>query len=169
MAETAAVAAAEASWPQTRAILRIIIIILLVAAMMWVLYRLEGVLLLVVLSIFFAYLIAPLVEFVRRPFHVRGRQTIMPRIAALAIVYVVIFGSLIRALAPAAGLSNRSKHFRKRATVSDHAAGRVKLLNDFCRRNGFQNVCNALNDTATGAIERPRIHRDDLPTRRDCA
>src|SRR5919112_1019569 len=98
VAETAAVAAAEASWPQTRAILRVIIIVLLVAALIWVLYKLEGVLLLVVLSVFFAYLIAPLVEFVRRPFNLRGREHIMPRTAALGIVYFVLFGSLILAL-----------------------------------------------------------------------
>lgn len=154
-AETAAVAAAEASWPQTRAILRVIIIILLVAAMMWVLYRLEGVLLLVVLSVFFAYLIAPLVEFVRRPFRVRGRETIMPHVAALAIVYVVIFGSLILALwVLLPRLSKQIKAFSEASEqFQTNAQGRVKLLNDFCRRNEIsENVCNALNDAATGGI-----------------
>jgi predicted PurR-regulated permease PerM len=155
VAETAAVAAAEASWPQTRAILRIIIIILLALAMLWVLYRLEGVLLLVVLSIFFAYLIAPLVEFVRRPFNLRGRETIMPRVAALAIVYVVIFGSLILALwLLLPRLSKQIKAFSDASTqFQTNAEGRVKLLNDFCRRNEIsENVCDALNNAATGGI-----------------
>jgi len=40
---------------------------------MWILYTLRGVILLVVLAIFFAYLLAPLVEFACRPLTVRGR------------------------------------------------------------------------------------------------
>ncbi len=67
VAETAAVASAEASWSQSRAVLRVIVLILVVAASLWLLYELQSVILLVVLSIFFAYLIAPLVEFVSRP------------------------------------------------------------------------------------------------------
>ena len=93
-AETAAVAAAEAAWPQTRAILRVIFIILAVMAALWLLYVLEGVILLVVLAIFFAYLIAPLVEFVHRPFNVRGHERVMPRPIAIGIVYMVIFGAI---------------------------------------------------------------------------
>jgi len=46
-----------------------------------------------VLSIFFAYVIAPLVELAHRPFQVRGRKHLIPRPVAIAIVYVVIFGS----------------------------------------------------------------------------
>lgn len=154
-ATTAAVAATEASQPQTRSILRVIIIILFVAAMMWVLYRIQGVILLIVLSIFFAYLISPLVEFVRRPFHVRGRETIMPRAAALAIVYAIVFGSLILALwILLPRLSKQIKAFSEASTqFQTNAEGRVKLLNDFCRRNEIsENVCDALNNAATGGI-----------------
>jgi predicted PurR-regulated permease PerM len=95
-AETAAVAVAEATWPQTRAVLRLILIVLGVAAIMWALYKLEGVILLLVLSIFFAYLIAPLVEFVHHPVWLRGRERkhLMPRTLAIGIVYLVLFGSL---------------------------------------------------------------------------
>ncbi|HEX8475310.1 MAG TPA: AI-2E family transporter [Pyrinomonadaceae bacterium] len=93
-AQTAALAAAEASWPQTRAILRIVFILLTILAIMWLLHALTGVLLLVVLAIFFAYFIAPLVEMVRRPFKVRGEERVVPRAAAIGIVYVVLFGSL---------------------------------------------------------------------------
>ncbi|HJU56698.1 MAG TPA: AI-2E family transporter [Pyrinomonadaceae bacterium] len=148
VAETAAVAAAEATWPQTRAILRIIIIVLLVAALMWVLYKLEGVLLLLVLSVFFSYLIAPLVEFVRRPFNVRGREHIMPRAAAIGVVYFVLFGSLIVALwillpkltTQAQAFKGASDQFRTTAE------GRVKLISDFCRRNEIPaNACDYIN------------------------
>jgi len=98
VAETAAVAAAEASWPQTRAVLRVIFIVIAVFAVLWILRAITGVILLIVLSVFFAYLIAPLVEFVHRPFNVRGREHLMPRVVAIAIVYLVLFGSLGLAL-----------------------------------------------------------------------
>jgi predicted PurR-regulated permease PerM len=96
VAETAAVAAAEATWPQTRAVLRLIMIVLGVAAIIWSLYMLEGVILLLVLSIFFAYLIAPLVEFVHHPVWLRGRERrhLMPRTLAIGVVYFLLFGGL---------------------------------------------------------------------------
>ena len=93
-ATTAAVVATEATWPQTRAVLRLILIVLLVAGFIWALYRLTSVLLLLVLSIFFAYLIAPLVELVHRPIYFRGRARLMPRAIAIGIVYLLIFGSI---------------------------------------------------------------------------
>src|SRR5919112_4930303 len=66
----------------------------LIKATLWVFYALTGILLVIVLAIFFAYLIAPLVELVRRPFDARGRARLMPRGAAIGVVYLAIFGSL---------------------------------------------------------------------------
>jgi predicted PurR-regulated permease PerM len=63
----------------------------------WVFYALTGVLLVVVFAIFFAYLISPLIELVRRGLATQGRggePRLLPRTAAIAVVYVVIFGSL---------------------------------------------------------------------------
>jgi predicted PurR-regulated permease PerM len=63
----------------------------------WVFHALTGVLLVVVLAIFFAYLISPLIELVRKGLARRGREgepLLLPRTAAIAVVYVVIFGSL---------------------------------------------------------------------------
>ncbi len=91
--ETAA-AATETSAVQTRAVLRVILIALAVAAALWMLYALEGVILLAVLAVFFAYLISPVVEFVRRPFHLRGQERVMPRALAVGIVYLVLFGTV---------------------------------------------------------------------------
>jgi predicted PurR-regulated permease PerM len=167
VAETVAVAAAEASWPQTRAIMRVIILILLVAALLWILYKLEGVLLLIVLSIFFAYLIAPLVEFVRRPFKLRGREHTMPRAAAIGIVYFVIFGSLILALwILLPRLSKQIQAFSAASTqFQTTAEGRVKVLNDFCRRNEIPgNACDALNGALTRGITAAKEYiATDLP------
>ena len=167
VAETAGVAAAEVSWTQTRALLRVIMIVLLVGALVWVLYRIEGVILLLVLSIFFAYLVAPLVEFVRRPFNMRGRERTVPRGVAIGIVYLVIFGALTVALwILLPKLSRQIKAFSEASTqFQTTAEGRVKLLNDFCRRNEIsENVCNALNDAATSGIGAAKNYiATDLP------
>ena len=90
---TAATAAA-ASWPPARAILRVIFIVLGVALVLWLLHALKGVLLLVVLAVFFAYLVSPLVDLCRRPVQVRGGTREVPRGLAIVIVYLVLFGSL---------------------------------------------------------------------------
>lgn len=79
------------SWLQTRTILRILVILLAVAGLLWIIYRLTAVLLLIVLAIFFAYLIAPLVDVVQRPLYVRGRERVVPRGLAIMIVYIVLF------------------------------------------------------------------------------
>ena len=85
IAGSAAKAAVEASGPPTRVILRVIIIILAVLLVLWVIVKLTGVILLLVLSIFFAYLVSPLVEFLRRPIHIRDRTLVMPRVLGLAV------------------------------------------------------------------------------------
>lgn len=95
VAETVvAIAAAEATWPQTRAVLRVIFIVLAVTAVLWTLHALEQVILLVVLAIFFAYLIAPMVEVFGRPFRLAGRPRMVPRPLAIGIVYLLFFGTL---------------------------------------------------------------------------
>jgi predicted PurR-regulated permease PerM len=97
--DPATTAVAGASWSQTRALLRVILTLLAVAATMWILYALRGVILLVVLAIFFAYLLAPLVECACRPFPVRGRVHVMPRALAIGVVYLLIVGALALAAA----------------------------------------------------------------------
>src|SRR5258706_15520097 len=80
-----------AAWVQTRAVLRIILLLLAVAAFLWIIYKLTTVLLLLVLSIFFAYLVAPLVDLVERPAYIRGRNRQMPRGLAIGVVYLFLF------------------------------------------------------------------------------
>ncbi|MBV8858186.1 MAG: AI-2E family transporter [Acidobacteria bacterium] len=75
----------------------VLVIYYLFETVRWVFYALTGVLLVVVLAIFFAYLIAPLIELVRKGLARRDRQgepRLLPRTAAIAVVYVAIFGSL---------------------------------------------------------------------------
>jgi predicted PurR-regulated permease PerM len=61
-----------------------------VAAGLWVLYRLEYVLLVLLLSTLFAYVIAPLVRVVGHPIRIGGRSRALPRGLAIALVYGLI-------------------------------------------------------------------------------
>ena len=95
VAQSAAHAAAAASWPQTRAVLRIILIVLTVAVVLWILVKLTGVILLLILSIFFAYLVYPLVEFLRRPLKLGKRELALPRTPAITLAYLLIVAVII--------------------------------------------------------------------------
>lgn len=92
---TATKAAVEASWPPTRAVLRVILIVLAVAVTLWVIVKLTGVILLLILSIFFAYFVAPLVEFLSRPIRISGRKFAIPRALAIVLAYLIIVAVII--------------------------------------------------------------------------
>jgi len=96
--ETIARAAAEVAGPPTRVVLRIIFIFLLVAVLLWVVIKLTGVILLLVLSIFFAYLVSPLVDFFRKPRTIKGRTIAIPRAVAILLSYVVILATIVIAI-----------------------------------------------------------------------
>lgn len=93
-----AVAAAEPVRSVPRITLQVLGLILAAAVVLWILRRLEGVLLLLILSIFFAYLIAPLVALLRRPVVVRGRPRTLPLPAAIGALYVLLFGAIVLAV-----------------------------------------------------------------------
>ena len=78
--------------------LNVLALILATAAGLWVLYRIQGVILVLVLAVFFAYLIAPLIVLARRPIRIGGRPRSLPLPAAIAVVYVLIFGLLTLAV-----------------------------------------------------------------------
>jgi predicted PurR-regulated permease PerM len=97
-AVTAAKVAAEVSGPPTRAVLRVIFILVIVIAVLWIISKITGIILLLVLSIFFAYLVAPLVEFLRRP-RMIGKRTIgMPKVLAISLSYLIILAVIIFAV-----------------------------------------------------------------------
>jgi predicted PurR-regulated permease PerM len=99
IAHTASKAAVEASWFQTRLVLRVIVIALLTYYLFetarWVMVKLTGVILLLILAIFFAYLVAPLVEFLCRPIHISGRKFAIPRALAILLSYVIIVAVVV--------------------------------------------------------------------------
>jgi predicted PurR-regulated permease PerM len=73
-----------------------LVVYYLIKATLWVFYAMTGILLVIVLAVFFAYLISPLVELVRKAFARpgKGEPRLLPRSLAIAVVYAVIFGSL---------------------------------------------------------------------------
>ncbi|HKP47991.1 MAG TPA: AI-2E family transporter [Pyrinomonadaceae bacterium] len=87
--------ATDGTWPQTRVILRVIFIVLIVSVVLWIIIKLTGVILLLVLSVFFAYFVSPLVEFLSRPVAIAGRNRAMPRAVAIALSYLIIIGAII--------------------------------------------------------------------------
>lgn len=99
IARAASKAAVEGSWLQTRLVLRVIVIALLTYYLFetarWVMAKLTGVILLLILAIFFAYLVAPLVEFLCRPIRISGRKFAIPRSLAILLSYVIIVAVVV--------------------------------------------------------------------------
>ena len=145
--KVAAKAAAEASWPQTRVVLRVIIIILAVAVTLWIVVKLTAVILLLVLSIFFAYLVSPLVDFLRKPIRISGRERVMPRILAISLAYLIIVGAIVLAfyvLLPRLG--NQFPEFAQQARGYWKALGEsMQRFNDYLRLRMPGPVMDAIN------------------------
>jgi len=79
---------------QTRVVLQVLLVIVGVAAGLWLLHRLASVVLVLILATLFAYVIAPFVQVATRPIRIAGRRRSLPRSGAIALVYVLIAGTL---------------------------------------------------------------------------
>ena len=143
------------AWVQTRVVLRIIVLLLLVAGFLWIVYKLTTVLLLLVLAIFFAYLVAPLVDLVERPIRIAGRERRIPRGVAIAIVYVVLFSSIglaIYFLAPQFAAqfpefrSQATSYYKKITDTSD------RINQYFTQHRMPSGIVKAVNDSIVGVI-----------------
>lgn len=87
----------------TRMVLLTLLLLLLAAAVLYGAYLLKHLLFLIVISVFFAYLIDPLVKALRKPFKAAGKEKFMPRALAILISYAIVFSVLgfsIAAIAP---------------------------------------------------------------------
>src|SRR5262245_11205724 len=144
-------------WVQTRIILRIITILLVVAACLWIIYKLTTVLLLLVLSIFFAYLVAPLVDLVQQPLRFRQKEFRIPRGLAIGIVYVILLiggGLAIYFLAPQ--LAAQFPEFKRQATdYYKTISSTSEQVNEYFKQHRMpEGVVKAVNDTILGLIAR---------------
>jgi predicted PurR-regulated permease PerM len=77
---------------QHHSILRDLVLVAAVGAGTWVTYRLGRIVLVLILAMFFAYVIAPLVELARHPVSLSGRSHRLSRGPAIAVVYLVLAG-----------------------------------------------------------------------------
>ncbi|MEK6321737.1 MAG: AI-2E family transporter [Acidobacteriota bacterium] len=82
----------------TTVIVRVIFLLAALFVACWLLYEIRTLLLLLILSIFFCYLIAPIVHLLEQPVYVGKYEIRLPRSVAIAFVYlligVVVFGGV---------------------------------------------------------------------------
>ncbi len=85
----------DPSSPSVRSIVRVVVITLLLlfiaGSVQNIVSSIASLVFLVILSVFFAYLIDPLVRLIRRPFKERNLEKWMPRSFAIVIAYVFVF------------------------------------------------------------------------------
>lgn len=155
VARTTAKAVVEASWPQNRVILRVIVIVLVVAITLWIVVKLTGLILLLILSVFFAYLVSPLVDFLRRPVIISGRPRSIPRVLAISFAYVILIAAIVIAiwvLVPRLGSQFPVFAQQARGYWRDFGTS-AQRANDYLRVRLPQPVMDALNSEVPRAVE----------------
>ena len=156
-ATSAAKAAVEAYGPPTRVILRVIIIILSVALVLWIVVKLTGVILLLVLSIFFAYLVSPLVEFLTRPIHLGKRVLVMPRVLAISLAYIIILAAVVLGIfVIIPSLGNQFPEFAGQAKGYWKSLGdKTQQLNEYFRSHRMPGpLVDAVNNAVPAVVEK---------------
>ena len=144
----------ETQWPssQTRTVLRLVALLLFLSTGLWMLYALQGVILLLVLSMFFAYLIAPLVDLVARPITVAAHRWLIPRAFAIGIVYLVLFALIGVAgyvLLPRLG-AQVSEFGRQVPSYVDHARDQLQAWRYFIDPDHFPLAVREAVESAWG-------------------
>ena len=161
IASAATTIVVEASWPPTRLVLRVVILALLTYYLFestrWIIVKLTGVILLLVLSIFFAYLVAPLVEFLHRPTTIAGRRFTIPRSIAIVLSYLIIVAVIafgIYLLAPRLG--SQFPEFAAQARVYWASVGaKTQGWVEYFRSHQMPGrVLDAINGAIPGLVER---------------
>ena len=153
--------AVETPGPPNRVIFRIAIIVVAVVAgtiaVYWVISRLTGIILLLVLSIFFAYLVAPLVEFLQRPRSLSSRTIAMPRVLAILIAYITIaFVTVFAVYAVLPGLTNQYPEFANQAKEYWASLGeRTKSIIEYSRSGRIPpRVVEEINHAVPKVVEK---------------
>ncbi len=151
----------DGSWPKTRLVLRVVIIALLTYYLFesarWIIIKLTGVILLLVLSIFFAYFVAPLVEFISRPIPLSGRRIAIPRSLAIVLSYLVIVAVIILGiyvLAPRLG--NQLPEFAQQARGYWTSVGvKTQAWVEYFRSHRMPGrIVDAINSAIPGLVDR---------------
>ena len=166
-AVTAAKVAAEVSGPSTRVVLRVIFILLIVAGILWIISKITGIILLLVLSIFFAYLVSPLVELLRRPRKIGKRTIAIPKVVAIVLSYLIILAVIVFAifvLLPSLG--NQFPEFANQAKVYWKSLGdKTQQIMEYSRsRRVPAQLLNAVNNAVPRVVDTVSATATDLAT-----
>jgi predicted PurR-regulated permease PerM len=156
-AASAAKAAVEAYGPPTRAVLRVIFILLVVIGLLWIISKITGILLLLVLSIFFAYLVSPLVEFLRQPRKIGEREFAIPKVGAIVLAYLVILGAIVLAVfVVLPSLSNQFPEFISQSKAYWKSVGEKapQVVEEWRLRRLPAPVANAVNNAVPKVMEK---------------
>jgi predicted PurR-regulated permease PerM len=156
-ASTAVATMVEGSGPSTRIILRVIFITLAVAATLWILLKLTAVILLLILSIFFAYLVSPLVEILSRPRSLVRRTVAVPRELAIALAYLLIFAAILLVLYfVVPQLASQFPQFAEQAQSYGKAAGaKTQQLNEYFKQHRMPGaIVDAINNAVPVVLEK---------------
>jgi predicted PurR-regulated permease PerM len=156
-AVTAAKAAVEAYGPPTRVILRVIFILLVVIGLLWVISKITGIILLLVLSIFFAYLVSPLVEILRQPRRIGDREIAIPKVAAIGLAYLILLGAVVAAVfVVLPSLSNQFPEFVNQSKAYWQSVGHraPQVVEEWRLRRLPAPVANAVNKAIPEVMNR---------------
>lgn len=135
------------NWAVVRVVLITLLFLYLLSFVATLIVSLTHLFFMIVLAIFFAYLIDPLVEVIRRPFIERNRDSIMPRPLAIAIAYLLIFtviGVAIASLTPK--VVNQAEQFA--ANFPGYIASVQERINNFNDQYIKYRLPQAIQDSA---------------------
>ena len=125
------------SSPSARSIIRVLIFVLLALALRDflanVLSSLTNLFFMIILAVFLAYLINPLIRMIRRPFESPRMAAFMPRPLSIALSFLIVIGVLalgVTLLAPS--VAEQAKEFA--TNVPTYTTSIQTTLNDFNRR-----------------------------------
>ena len=136
-------------------------VFLAVLIVLWVISKITGIILLLVLSIFFAYFVSPLVEFLRRQRTVGGRTIAIPKVVAIALAYLILLAAIVFAVfVVLPSLGNQFPEFAEQAKSYWKSFGdRTQDIIKYSRRmpppvvntvnDAVPKVVNKVSDTAT--------------------
>ncbi len=153
--------AVEIHGPPNRVVIRVAVIAVAVVigaiALWWVISRLTGIILLLVLSIFFAYLVAPLVEFLRRPRKLGSRTIAIPRALAILLAYLTIaVVAVVAVYAILPSLTNQYPEFANQAKAYWASLGeRTKSAVEYSRSGRLPpRVVEEINNAVPKVVEK---------------
>lgn len=130
-------------------------VLLAVGVVIWVISKITGIILLLVLSIFFAYLVSPLVEILRRQRTIGDRIIEIPKIVAIVLAYLIIMAAIVFAvfvILPT--LSNQFPEFAEQAKSYWQSLGdRTQEIIKYSRRLPAPLV-NTINNAVPKVVDK---------------